>query len=555
MLAGAARVGGGTWGLAAVRYQSHGLLDPEYASGGIALTSNAAQPDMIGAALDAHGRLVIVGVTEDAEGRSDFLVARFEADGQLDVTFGSDGFVTWGLADRDEQAKAVLIQPDGRILVVGDAAGDIALIRLLGNGSLDTSFGDSGVVLQDIAGNSDEAYAVGLQSNSTIVVAGNTYGSNWDILVARFSSSGELLDHKTTAISNGEDVARALVIQPNDRILVAGSAFAGRFADVAVVCYLPDLSLDSTFGGDGIVTTNFPGDSRAFGIALYRDGRILVVGEGWQGGTMPDDYRLVGVRYEPDGDLDRGFADNGKLSLSVPGSTDAHGRAAALQQDGKILLAGYAENLRPGDLGDFFLVRLHADGSLDHSWGGDGSVTTDIAGFEDWGMALALVAESIPPTPTPTPTPSPTPDPDGPVFWFYPDDTPYRFMMYQVPSSTGPLMSSGEDIAFSSLPFEEPRRVPDGLTSVYLCVTNSSDGDEPMDFVLWAGDDVVVDTTVVVPGWFSGLFNFGFVASEGRISEGSRLQLFIGQPSGMTSVSWNGSCNDARLVLPGLTRP
>ncbi len=163
------------------------------------------------------------------------------------------------------------------------------------------------------------------------------------------------------------------------------------------------------------------------------------------------------------------------------------------------------------------------------------------------------------PTPTPTapppPTPTPTPDPLSPVFWFYPDDTPYQYMMYQVQSTSGALMSSSENVTFHSLPFEEPRTVPDGLTQVHLCVVNRDEGGQPITFSLWANDDWLGDQTLEVQGLFNGLLTASFNTYEGLISEGGRLRVMVEQPSGMTTVYWNASCNDARLVLPGLTGP
>ena len=163
-----------------------------------------------------------------------------------------------------------------------------------------------------------------------------------------------------------EDQAKALAVQPDGKIVVAGYSVGLDSGDVpatdfALARYKADGTLDSTFSGDGMRTTNFGGDAAAYDVVLQPDGRILVAG------SSSEDLALA--RYEPDGRLDHTFSGDGKVTVRFGGwpATGAH--ALVLRGNGKIVAAG-------GKAGKFALVGFDPDGTLDSGFGHDGIVVT-----------------------------------------------------------------------------------------------------------------------------------------------------------------------------------
>src|SRR5262245_41732594 len=162
----------------------------------------------------------------------------------------------------------------------------------------------------------------------------------------------------TTSLGSGYNVAKALVQQPDGRIVAAGSGSNGSNNDFALARYAPAGALDSSFNGTGKVTTPIgPGGDGAYDLALQPDGKLVAAGTSYNGAN--DDFSLA--RYNPNGSLDSTFNGTGKVTTPIgAGYEDAY--ALALQPDGKLVAAGYTFN---GLNYDFALVRYHPHGSLD----------------------------------------------------------------------------------------------------------------------------------------------------------------------------------------------
>ena len=184
-------------------------------------------------------------------------------------------------------------------------------------------------------------------------------------LDAGFGNDGEFV----TSVGGDLDIANAVAMQGKRRLVVAGSTFSGTDNDFALVRYRRDGSLDLAFGGDGKVITPIGGNDTA--VAVQDDARIIAAGYSFNGAD--NDFALV--RYLPDGELDPSFGIGGKVITHFGGDDVAQG--VVIQADGKIVVAGYSSN---GSTSDFALARYNPDGSLDSSFGGEGKVTTDIAG-------------------------------------------------------------------------------------------------------------------------------------------------------------------------------
>jgi uncharacterized delta-60 repeat protein len=295
------------------------------------------------------------------------------------------------------------VQADGKIVVAGLAffsSSDMsfALARYNSDGSLDTTFDVDGKVTTDFAPGSEGAEAVAIQADGKIVVAGSASfsGGVSDFALARYNSDGSLdtafgSDGKVvTDFSSGDDDARAATIQSEGKIVAAGTtrlSFTG-VPQFALARYEPNGSLDPTFDGDGRVETAVTSHSEANAVAMQRDGKIVAAGFAWISETK--DFALA--RYNPDGSVDAAFgAGAGNVVTDFAGGSD-EANGVAVQVDGKIVAAGcdggFCED-HPDD--NFAVARYLTDGSLDTGFGGgDGKVTTDFGSGTDLANALAL---------------------------------------------------------------------------------------------------------------------------------------------------------------------
>ncbi len=344
--------------------------------------------------VQADGKIVVAGSANQSAtpgSDPDFALARYNADGSLDGSFGDGGKQTTDFAGGDDAGRAVAVQADGKIVVAGSSdydfgssGYDFALARYNADGSLDGSFGDGGKQTTDFAGNDDYGNGVVLQADGKIVVAGS---SGNDFALARYNADGSLDgsfsgDGRQTTSIGFSGGGRAVAVQADGKIVVAGHSFQGDATgeDFALARYNADGSLDGSFSGDGTQTTDFAGnDDHGNGVAVQADGKIVVVGAGREG--FARGFALA--RYGADGSLDSSFSGDGRQTNFSGGRYLA--TAVAVQADGKLVVAG-------GGGDDFVLARYNADGSLDGSFGDGGKQTTDFGGH-DFGNAVAVQAD------------------------------------------------------------------------------------------------------------------------------------------------------------------
>ena len=367
---------------------------PGFGTTGKVTTAIGSGADVIrDMAVQSDGKIVVAGVGSNGND-NDFAVARYNTNGSLDTTFDGDGKFTRGWGFGHDEANAVAIQPDGKIVVAGTSYNGTAflytLVRLNPNGSLDTTFDSDGIVTTAVnAKNNDIVQSVIVQSNGKIVAAGQSYnGSNTDFSLVRYNSNGSLdttfnsTGKVVTAIGTSHDYGYSVAVQSDGKILVAGTSYTGSKYNFALVRYDGAGKLDKTFDGDGKLTTSIStGTDRAYGMVLQSDGKILVAGE------ANFDFGLV--RYNTNGALDTTFDVDGKVTTPI-GTGDDFGRSVALQADGKILVAGYGSN---GSNNDFALVRYNSNGTLDTTFDGDGKAITALASGQDIAYSVKMQAD------------------------------------------------------------------------------------------------------------------------------------------------------------------
>ena len=319
-----------------------GDLDPTFGTGGTTLFDQGA---FGGAplALAPSGDLAIVGNLLDSGGHDQFLLARLNAYGSLDSSFGFGGVVVDQLKSSSPAGStpyALAVQPDGKIVAGGfasDASGrrELAIARFNTDGSLDSTFNGTGTVIQQVG-------------------AGGTPQSNLD----------------------------ALALQPDGKILAGGWATDGSNNSVFMVARLNwDGSFDASFGPGGVrmydIDESTPYDSAAQALAVQPDGKILAAGSATM--NNKDDCCFLVARLNPDGTLDSSFGSGGRLIAQMgAGSTPfSEGLALALQPDGKVVVGGRGSDSAGND--GFLVARLNTDGSLDSSFGSGGDVRTQLA--------------------------------------------------------------------------------------------------------------------------------------------------------------------------------
>lgn len=296
-----------------------------------------------------------------------------ENPGKLDPAFSRSWKLTTNL-NRSDVIRSTTTQSDGKILVAGNSDNatnssyDFAVVRYNTDGSLDTSFNSTGSVTDDF-GSHDYARSIAVQSDGKIVVTGQTYSfshSNYDFAVLRYNTDGTLDTTfngtgKLTLDFGGDDDARSVAIQSDGKIVVGGTAHNGTNDDFALVRLNSDGSLDTSFSGTGKLMSNFGAQDRTFSIAIQSDGKIVIAGES---NSYSSSLNFTVVRYNSDGTLDTSFNGTGIATTAFFASHE-EAYSVAIQNEGKILVAGYAPSASNND---FALVRYNSDGTLDTSF-------------------------------------------------------------------------------------------------------------------------------------------------------------------------------------------
>lgn len=344
-----------------VRYLSNGALDPSFSSDGSEITNLLATSNETATAmaLQPDGKIVVVGYTDANSGTNlDMFVVRFNPNGGLDSSFGFSGKYTINpTVSADDRAMGVAILPDGKIMIGGSArtntSTSFALARLTAGGVLDPTFSGDGY--QEITAGYSECQAMAVQPDGKIILVGESKSvGTEDFVVTRCNSNGTLdstFSGDGIAKNNivGKDAAYAITLQPDGKILVAGHANGG--TDSVVIRYLADGTLDPSFSFDGIYQNSFGSLSSFSAVVLEADGKILL---GGASGTLAGRNSTV-VRLTSSGVMDSSFDGDGYVINDLkPGNGDFI-FGMSFQPDGRLVTAGRAGN----STGDIALSRYN----------------------------------------------------------------------------------------------------------------------------------------------------------------------------------------------------
>jgi uncharacterized delta-60 repeat protein len=393
-----------------------GVLDSSFGTGGI-VTTDFTNSSFISVdkaqsvAVQGDGKIIAVG-TSDANGNPDFALARYNADGSLDTSFGTGGKVLTDFFGQADNGAGVALQPDGKILVAGSTSeynpltgttNYFALARYNSDGTLDSTFGNGGLAVATLSGSiADQVTGLALMGNGQIVVCGSVnLTGNDEFAAARFNANGTLdtlfgdngFAHASFSATSSDD-ANAVVLQSNGAVVLAGFTLVSGNTHVGVMRFTSAGALDTSFDGGGKVTLTEGTTDGAQAVALQADGKIVLGGFTDLTGTL--DFALF--RLNNDGSLDTGFGASGLVTTDfAPAGHLATDQATSVlvAPDGKIVAAGYTQDdqLAASGANNLAIARYNANGSLDTSFGSGGKTVTDVAGRNDEAYAVTTQAD------------------------------------------------------------------------------------------------------------------------------------------------------------------
>jgi uncharacterized delta-60 repeat protein len=394
-------------------WAADGDLDPTFGNGGKVITDINGVDRLNKIALQPDGKIVAAGAYRLTNGVSHIALTRYSADGALDTSFGTGGKVLTTVSSFGDAVYAVAIQTDGKILVAGTvllpAGGDTAflILRYNATGTLDQTFGTSGVVTTNIGDVDDRAEAIALQPDGKIVVSGikgilRPPGEerNSDAVLVRFNRDGTLdSGFGTGGITISDfgpfpdyyaDAAADVAILPDGKIVIVGTSDGAGYYDSLVARYNANGTLDTTFGTGGRTKTDlgngFQDDSS--GVAVQADGKIVAVGA-----ALPSSFDLdfALIRYNATGTLDTTFGSGGKVVLGLESLHDEELNDVAIQADGKIVAVGDSNS---SNNSGFLVLRFNADGTRDAGFGTNGIVRTTFGSNAAFTTSLVIQADA-----------------------------------------------------------------------------------------------------------------------------------------------------------------
>jgi uncharacterized delta-60 repeat protein len=350
--------------------------DTTFGIAGLVTTDFTLSDDVIlSITLQPDGKIIATGASTDLSLRSAFAIARYNVDGSLDQSFGTDGKVTTYLGPGSDIPYAVILQPDRKILAAGTSFRegnpggldyDFAVVRYGPDGTLDTSFSHDGIQLISFSTSKDVARSMALQPDGKILLAGLGHESLYQYLsVVRLNSNGSI---DSTFSSDGKiesydgwSTANMIWVQPDDKILVSGTLQdANNVFHEFLARYNPDGSPDTSFSSDGIDTTAF-----RITAASFPDGGKIVSSGSLDNGNDED---MAIARFNPDGTLDGSFGANGISVIPIPGSNETI-KYQLIQFDDKIILTGRSI---VDTLSYVICAQYNPDGSLDTGFNQNG---------------------------------------------------------------------------------------------------------------------------------------------------------------------------------------
>ncbi|WP_299979924.1 DUF4347 domain-containing protein [uncultured Pseudoteredinibacter sp.] len=354
------------WDYLLSRYNSDGTPDESFGTDGVVrLDLGSASEQGFAVTVQADGKIILVGSRPGLNSlgndyTDDVVVARLNDDGSLDSSFGSSGYTQVDFADADDYARDVIVQPDGSIIVVGEAGRDVGVIKLDSTGLLDPSFGNGGKLSIDVSGNTDLAKAVTRLADGSLVIVGHSIDTSYDFLMINLSQDGSAGPNfnivRDDLGTNSIDAFYSVIQQSDGKIVVAGSSTLSGYYNSTLVRANLDGSFDSSFGNNGVAN-----EPTLFSSDYAKDVKVLPDGSYITAGWIGNDFSVV--KYTSSGALDTSFANGGVYKSPIGGYSVAE--AVEVLPDGSIIVIGhFSESGESRTL----VFKLDANGVLDQSF-------------------------------------------------------------------------------------------------------------------------------------------------------------------------------------------
>ena len=329
-----------------------------------------------------------------------FSVLLIAQPGSLDEEFGTDGIVHLSFGSISNCLWTMAIQPDGKIIAAGDSWPNTVLARFTPDGVLDSSFGESGKVFSNFGFDTNTINAIALQPDGKIVAAatsGTSFSNHAEVVVIRYQENGSFDDtfngNGYVIIETGFSTAfgNAIAVQPDGKIVVVARVNNSNVNfKVMVARFYTDGQLDISFGIEGVQLVSFgDGPSIASSMVLQPDGKIIVAGNLKKTPPPFGDFALA--RLNENGALDHTFGNQGTVVTQLSMESNLI-RDLNIQPDHKIVAVGTA-NLAigsPNSSSSIGVVRYHPNGILDSSFGNEGVVLTQVQNRKTFGASSVL---------------------------------------------------------------------------------------------------------------------------------------------------------------------
>lgn len=391
-------------------------LDTGFGIGGKVVTPISPSRDQIYAtAIQTDGKIVTVGSTM-INSKYYTALARYNTNGALDSSFGTNGIIIPDFNTFVFEPSTVEILNDGKILVAGTHELStpefptnfvFAMMRYNIDGTIDTGFGDNGTVITDFSpsdGGANGARDV-IQDGNKLIVIGFTNDNNRSFGIAKYNLNGSLdtafgsaglVIVNVGATSSWSDTPNSVKLQSDGKIIIAGNTSGFNDAnsvslhDLAIIRLNNDGTLDTTFGTNGKAVHDFGENEKDFSMILTTDDKIILAGTRYFNSTQ--NYDSIIVKLNGDGSLDNSFGTNGStITRTNPGQMRERLCSLILSADGKILCGGYAVNASGN--ADFLLMRFTSNGILDTAFNSEGYFYGDFNVSHDLGTAMAVQSD------------------------------------------------------------------------------------------------------------------------------------------------------------------
>ena len=375
------------------------VLDNDFGTYGRTLTNfGPGENSLSSLALQSDGKILAAGSYMYSEGSpNEVALSRYNPNGSIDTTFGQNGkFLSFFGTELENEHNIVRVQSDGKILLAATHGSfsnyHFVLIRLTESGNLDTTFGTNGFVISSLNNDTNRLTSMEILPDGKVILAGYTSGPSTNeypnFIIAKYNADGSLdttfgnngytvqnFGTVSNILANTEDSLSSIKIQPDGKILAAGFSYAetGNFGGLnfALLRLNADGSPDDGFGTNGRVIADFGQGESISNIQLLPDGKILAIGQSYS--ENDESIEIIVAKFNSNGTIDESWATSGSIKIGNRPNSEVFAFSSVLQADGKLIVvcSGLNEDY------DIIMLRLTVSGLPDETFGNGGFLSTD----------------------------------------------------------------------------------------------------------------------------------------------------------------------------------